>query len=125
MTDFDDFEVLGADLVETQLDRRGGATDAIGDDHGKSQAKPTLVHIQYQKRNSRKGFTLIQGLPEDLDLNKLAKHMRKLWSCSGVVIHSDEHGDIIQLSGNNRAPVQQLLLEEGLATKQEIKMHGV
>ena len=121
--DFDDFEVVQTDLVENQLDRRGGASEVQED--SKHTAKPTMVHIQYQKRNSRKGFTLIQGLPEEFDLAKLAKHMRKLWSCSGVVIHSDEHGDIIQLSGNNRALVQQLLLEEGLATKQEIKMHGV
>ena len=43
----------------------------------------------------------------------------------GAVKTDPKWGSIIQLSGDNRRPVAKFLMEEGIATKEEIKIHGV
>ena len=83
-----------------------------------------MVHIQFQQRTVRKCLTLIQGLPDDLDFKKLVRHFKKLWNCNGTVINDDEWGQVIQLQGDTRNSVAQFLIDEGLATKEQIKKHG-
>ena len=120
--EFED-DIMRNDLVEDALDR----TNRLDTDQNEKQktAAPLTIHIQYQRRTTRKGYTTISNLPEDLDLKKISQHMRREWQCSGAVIHSDQFGGVIQLSGDNRKLVQQFLIEEGLATKAQIKIHGL
>ena len=83
-----------------------------------------MIHIQFQQRTVRKCISIIQGLPDDIDFKKLVRHFKKCWSCNGTVIDHETFGQVIQLQGDHRKAVAKFLMEEGLATKQQIKIHG-
>jgi translation initiation factor SUI1 len=55
-----------------------------------------MVHIRNQQRNGRKSLTTIQGLAEDLDLQKIVKYMRKAFNTNGTILkdktEEEEHG---------------------------------
>ena len=115
-----DFEIMKTERVEDALDRVAGAEE---EEEGK-QRRPHMVHIQFQQRTTRKCISIIQGLPIDLDFKKLVRHFKKMWNCNGTVIANEEWGFVIQLQGDNRKAVAKFLIEEGIAKKDEIKIHG-
>lgn len=57
------------------------------------------VHIRNQQRNGRKSLTIITGLADDLDLKKILKVMRKMFSTNGTIMMDDEIGEVLQLQG--------------------------
>ena len=117
----DEDQLMTADKVEDALDRVGYNE---GEDGGQKERKLNQIHIQFQQRSARKCLTTIQGLPDDLDFKKLVRHFKKLWSCNGAVIKDENWGQVLQLQGDNRKAVAKFLIEEGIATKEEIKIHG-
>ena len=84
----------------------------------------TLVHIRFQQRTTRKCITIVQGLPDDLDSKKILRAFKKQWCCNGTVTEHKTWGTILQLQGDRRRDVQKFFVEEGIASKEEIKMHG-
>ena len=111
--------IMQGDRIEDALDHIGG-----GDDEGEGDRKQQMVHIQFQQRTTRKCLTIIQGLADDLDFKKLLRHFKKMWNCNGTLINHEEWGQVIQLQGDNRKAVAKFLMEEGIASKEEIKIHG-
>lgn len=83
-----------------------------------------LVHIRIQQRNGRKSLTLVYGIAEDLDLKKILKFLKKVYSTNGNVINDPEHGDVIQLQGDQRKNVYDSLIEWKIAEKEDIRVHG-
>ena len=83
-----------------------------------------MVHLHYHQRTMRKGLTIIQGLPEDLDLKKITKHFKLAFCTSGVVKSDDKLGMVIQLQGEHRKKVAKFCMENGIAGKENIKIHG-
>ena len=120
MSGFGEDQVLVADRVEDALDRVAGDEEATG----QKERKQGMVHIQFQQRTTRKCITIIQGLDEDLDFKKLVRHFKKMWSCNGAVISDDQWGQVIQLQGEHRKAMAKFLIEEGIAMKSNIKIHG-
>ena len=53
-------------------------TDAFQDDGQDGQSTMNQIHLRIQQRNGRKCITLIQGLPDDLDLKKILKALKKV-----------------------------------------------
>ena len=88
-----------------------------------SLTQPTDLH--YQQRTTRKCLTIVQGLPDDLDDKKLLRAFKKMFHCNGTVVEDEEKGMIIQLQGDFRRELAQFFIEEGIATKEEIKIHGI
>ena len=84
-----------------------------------------IVHIRLQQRNGRKCITTIAGLNENLDLHKLTKAFKKNLCCNGCVIKSKGEGDVIQLQGDQRSAVKEVLSKERIAKAEKIKVHGV
>ena len=83
-----------------------------------------FVHLHFQKRNARQCLTAVRGLPDDLDMRKLTRHFKKAWCCNGTTSKHSEWGDIIQLQGDHRRDIFKFLIDEGISTKEEIKIHG-
>ena len=83
-----------------------------------------FVDLRFQQRNTRKCLTLVQGLPDDLDCAKISKAFKKAWCCNGTVVEHDEWGQIIQLQGDHRRDIMKFLIDEGIAIKEMIKVHG-
>lgn len=104
----------------------GGQPD-FDDDTGSKQPKvvpSSIVHIRSQQRNGRKSLTLISGLAEDLDLKKILKVMRKMFSTNGAILKDDEVGEVVQLQGDRRMDCRDFLVKHNICSKEEIKMHG-
>jgi translation initiation factor 1 len=58
---------------------------------GKDQSK---VHIRVQQRNGRKCVTTIQGLASDLDVEKIARALKKTFKCNGSIQADEEVGEV-------------------------------
>jgi len=86
--------------------------------------KQANIHIRIQQRNGRKTLTTVQGLPKDLELKRILKVLKKEFSTNGNIIVDAELGEVIQLQGDQRAKVSDFLVDEKLAEKKSIKIHG-
>ena len=84
-----------------------------------------VIHLHYQQRTGRKCLTIIQGLQDDLDDKKLLRAFKKMFHCNGTCVEDEEKGIIIQLQGDFRKELALFFIEEGIATKEEIKIHGI
>lgn len=91
-------------------------------------ATKAKIHIRYQL-NGPRAITLIEGLEEDLDLKRIAKSMKKRFSCASS-IHTDEGSgaSYIKLQGDHRDSVREWLLQEKIVStseaKERIVIHG-
>ncbi|KAI9031639.1 translation initiation factor SUI1 [Phycomyces nitens] len=82
------------------------------------------LHLRIQQRNGRKTLTTLQGLPAEIDTKKLLKAVKKAFACNGTVVEDEEHGHIIQMQGDQRLKMAEFLIQEGIAAKADIKVHG-
>ena len=46
------------------------------------------------------------------------------FACNGTVVEHPEYGEVIQLQGDQRNHIYELLLQAGLAKKDNLKVHG-
>lgn len=60
----------------------------------------------------------------EYDPKKVLKELKKLFACNGTLVHEEEHGDIIQLQGDQRQKAAAFLVEEMQIAKGEVKVHG-
>jgi len=87
-----------------------------------NESKSNLkIHLRIQQRNARKSITIVEGLPEGINLKKLLKALRKQFCCNGN-INAEKH--VMQLQGDQRDNVSQFLIENKLASQDNIVMHG-
>ncbi|CAO3691283.1 unnamed protein product [Rhizopus microsporus] len=82
------------------------------------------VNFRIQQRNGRKTLTTLQGLPKEINSKRLLKEVKKQFACNGTVVDDEEHGEIIQLQGDQRLKMAEFLVNEGIAKKSAIKIHG-
>eukprot|EP01071_Lankesteria_metandrocarpae_P005769 Lankesteria_metandrocarpae@DN4121_c0_g1_i3.p1 len=114
----------------TSLDAigRAGKNDVLDpfseDKADETGASSGFIHIRNQQRNGRKTLTTIQGLGPNFDSHKICKHFKKVFNCNGTVIENPEMGLIIQLQGDQRKKVADFLFDEGIASREDIKVHG-
>lgn len=67
----------------------------------------------------------MEGLPKDVDPKKVLKAFKKDFACNGNIVQNEDDGqEIIQLQGDHRAKIAALLVEVGLAKKEDIQVHG-
>ena len=83
------------------------------------------VTIQVQKRNGKKCITSIFGLATDLDTKKIVSHLKKTLKCNGHVIDDEKHGEVISLSGDQRAKVFHFFVHEQIYKSNEIIIKGI
>ena len=107
-----------------QVDYSAPAQDTKQNNKGGAATSTNFVHLHFQKRNARQCLTAVRGLPEDLDMKKLTRHFKKAWCCNGNTNVHSEWGNIIQLQGDHRRDIAKFLINEGIATREEIKIHG-
>ena len=69
-------------------------------------------------------MTTLQGLPKEINSKRLLKEVKKQFACNGTVVDDEEHGEIIQLQGDQRLKMGEFLVNEGIAKKSAIKIHG-
>lgn len=85
------------------------------------------IHIYVKQRNSKKTNTIIEGFASDLDLNKIAKALRKYCNVMCNVIYDEKkERDIIKMSGDQRYSVYEFLMKYHVWEEPDspIKIHG-
>jgi len=92
-----------------------------GDDESVQEG---LVHIRIQQRNGRKTLTTVQGLSSEYDFKKIVKVAKKEFACNGTVVEHPEYGEVVQLQGDQREKICQLLVKCGLVKHDQLKVHG-
>jgi translation initiation factor 1 len=83
-----------------------------------------VVHIRIQQRNGRKTLTTVQGLSAEYDFKKIVKVAKKEFACNGTVVEHPEYGEVVQLQGDQREKICQMLVKCGLVTHDQLKVHG-
>ena len=119
-----EFDSDEGDLVIGGKDEFESGTKVDKDAGQRKKVTSNIVHLHFQQRTTRKCWTIVQGLPEDLDFKKIVRHFKKAFVCNGSIAESEEQGTIIQLQGDHRRQIHQFLCEEGMANKETIKIHG-
>jgi translation initiation factor 1 len=83
----------------------------------------TKIHIRVQQQRNN-WVTTIEGLPDDLDMKRISRAMKKTLHCACKVIET-ETGDVIQLQGNHTGVLKEWLLENEVIDKSaEVVVHG-
>ncbi len=82
------------------------------------------MHIRIQQRSGKKCITTIQGLADDLDIKKITRALKKTFQCNGSVTIDEKHGEIAQLSGDQRSNVRQFLIDQEICHEDQIVIHG-
>ncbi|CAO3701426.1 unnamed protein product [Rhizopus stolonifer] len=96
----------------------------VEEDNQGSVNTTNYLHLRIQQRNGRKTLTTLQGLPKEIDSKRLLKEVKKAFACNGTVVDDEEHGSIIQMQGDQRMKMAEFLVNEGIAKKSSIKIHG-
>lgn len=90
-----------------------------------SETQPTsYIHIRIQQRNGRKTLTTVTGVPEEYDLKKILKVLKKDFACNGNIAKDPEAGSVIQLQGDQRLKVMEFLTKQLGIPKKSVKIHG-
>jgi translation initiation factor 1 len=97
--------------------------DVYSGSHG--QEAGGEVHIRIQQRNGRKSLTLVQGLPEKLNVKKVLQYFKHAFCCNGTIVDDSSWGKILQLQGDQRKNIADFLVAEKICEKDKIKVHGV
>lgn len=82
-----------------------------------------MIHIRTQQRNGKKSLTIVQGLPKKLNLKKVLSYFKKQFCCNGCIVEQDEE-QVLQITGDQRQNVADFLINEKIAPKAMIKIHG-
>ncbi len=86
-------------------------------------AKRGKIHIYFVQQSKKRARTELTGLDEDLDLDRICRHMKRAFS---VGAHVQDKSIILQ--GDMRDQVQEWLVKEEVLTEKEAKerivLHG-
>lgn len=69
-------------------------------------------------------MTTIEGLPNDLDLKKILKALKKEFCCNGCIVDDKDLGKIIKLTGDQRQTASNFLVKEEIVAESNLKIHG-
>lgn len=85
------------------------------------------IHVRMNKQG-RRCVTLIEGLDEDLDQVRIARAMKKAFSCASKVQKDKHDNEVIFLQGDQRMMVKEWLLFQEILTSKEaaerLVLHG-
>ncbi len=81
--------------------------------------------MRLHQRNGRKTLTTVEGLSKDVDPKRVLKVFKKDFACNGSIVTNEDDGcEIIQLQGDHRTKIAELLVLGGLCKKEDIQIHG-
>ena len=84
-----------------------------------------IIHIRLQQRNGRKSLTIIQGLDELIDFEKIIKSFKKEFCCNGCIVKDKQLGVVVQLQGDQRDCVKNFLIKKEISCEESITIHGI
>jgi translation initiation factor 1 len=67
-------------------------------------------------------LTTVQGIAEQFDKKKLVKAFKKEFACNGTVVEHPEHGEVVQLQGDQRQNVCEFLTRNQIVKEDQLKV---
>jgi translation initiation factor 1 len=83
------------------------------------------VTIKVTNRTGKKLQTFLYGLGNEFDLKKIIKHLKKTFSCTGSIEKSEEFGEVIKLTGDQKKKIFDFLISEEICSKSDIILKGL
>ena len=83
------------------------------------------ITLTVSNRTGKKLQTFLYGLGQDFDLEKIIKHFKKTFSCTGSIEKSEEFGEVIKLTGDQRKKIFDFLISEEICSKSDIILKGL
>ena len=83
------------------------------------------ITLTVSNRTGKKLQTFLYGLGQDFDLEKIIKHFKKTFSCTGSIEKSEEFGEVIKLTGDQRKKIFDFLINEEICNKSDINLKGL
>jgi len=118
-------DLRASDLAMSQLDNLKAFDPFADASKGEEDSgQEGVVHIRIQQRNGRKTLTTVQGLSAEYDFKKIVKVAKKEFCCNGTVVEHPEYGEVVQLQGDQREKICQMLVKCGLVKQDQLKVHG-
>ncbi len=75
------------------------------------------IYIRLIRHSARRAITMIEGLDDDLDLNRICKYMKRSFNTNGCVLDDK----VIQLQGDFREECREWMVKEEVLTESEAK----
>jgi len=85
----------------------------------------THINLRVNQRRRRKYITICEGLPAELNCNKVLRALKRNFSCNGWVQETENKTQVIQLQGDYRTQLVDFFTETGLCLPENISVHGV
>jgi translation initiation factor SUI1 len=83
------------------------------------------ITLTVSNRTGKKLQTFLYGLGPEFDLEKIIKHFKKAFSCTGSIEKSEEFGEVIKLTGDQRKKIFDFLINEEICSKSDIILKGL
>ena len=83
------------------------------------------VTISVNNRNGKKCITSVTGLAKDLDLKKILSYIKKKYNCNGTIIDTEEYGEVMTFTGDQKENIYNFLINEKINNKNEIILKGI
>ena len=80
----------------------------------------TEIVISVQKVRSNQYITIVSGLPDDLDLPRILKHIRRQLGCNGYI-----KNDTIVFTGDHKIDVSTFLVTNEICKESEVTFMGI
>jgi translation initiation factor 1 len=113
------------------------------DDGGFENDFSNMIHIEMVQMGRRK-TTIVSGIPEEFDYKKILRFWKKAFNTSGSIGEKDKDkknkdakdqkkekepnekkGEVIRVFGDHREDISKFLQNEGIAIKENIRVHGI
>ena len=94
--------------------------DEIDEEFNKNKITISVVN-----RTGKKLATNIYGFGIEYDLEKIVKHWQKQYHCTGSIENSEEFGEVIKLTGDQKVNVCNFLIKEEICTNEDIIIKGI
>lgn len=84
------------------------------------------IHVRIQQRSGKHHITIIENLSQETDFPTLLKNLKRKLNCTGSLIKDKNNEDefIVQLTGDQRDKVKDILCSLDICTEDSIQVHG-
>lgn len=81
-------------------------------DDGSAKMRPEVIKLRREKRSGGREVVILEGFPANLDLDELARELRRACGTGGTVKDRS-----IQIQGDHRDALAEILLARGFRSK--------
>ena len=83
------------------------------------------INIRINQRTKWKSITICEGLPRELNCNKVLRALQRNFSSHGWIKETEDYGNVILFNGDFSNELKEFFTTTGLCAAEHISIHGV